>query len=112
MEAYSKRFGEPPPYTGFSTHDAVNVVAEAVKRAGSSDPEKLVDALEKTDYVGTIGRVQFYGKDSEFTHAMKYGPEYVTGVTLQWQDGKQVTLWPKPSAGAELKFPDYIKTKS
>ena len=108
MDAYAKRFGEPPPYTGFTTHDAVNVVAEAVRRAGSSDPEKLVDALEKTDYVGTIGRVQFYGKDSPFTHAMIYGPDNVTGVTLQWQDGKQVTLWPKAGAGAEVKFPAFI----
>ena len=108
MDAYTKRFGEPPPYTGFTTHDAVNVVAQAVKRADSTDPEKLVDAIEKTDYVGTIGRVQFYGKDSEFTHAMIYGPDNVTGVTLQWQDGKQVTLWPKAGDGAEVKFPTFI----
>ena len=111
MAAYTKKYGEPPAYTGFTTHDAINVIAEAVKRAGSSDPEKLVDALEKTDYVGTIGRVQFYGKDSEFTHAMKYGPEFVTGVTLQWQDGKQVTLWPKPAPGAKIEFPAFIQTK-
>ncbi len=108
MADYTKRFGEPPPYTGFSTNDSINIIAEAIKRAGSTDPEKLVDALEKTDYVGTIGRVQFYGKDDPFTHAMKYGTDYVTGVTLQWQDGKQVTLWPKPAAGAEMKFPSFI----
>ena len=108
MDAYSKRFGEPPPYTGFTTDDAVNVVAEAVKRAGSTDAEKLVDALEKTDYVGTIGRVQFYDKDSPFTHAMKYGTDFVTGVTLQWQDGKQVTLWPKANPDAKIVFPAFV----
>ncbi|MDB5361764.1 MAG: Extracellular ligand-binding receptor [Rhodospirillales bacterium] len=111
MAAYAKKYGEPPAYTGFTTHDAINVVAAAVKRAGSSDPEKLVDALEQTDYVGTIGRVQFYGKDSEFTHAMKYGPDFVTGVTLQWQDGKQVTLWPKPGTDAKIEFPAFVHTK-
>ena len=112
MEAYTKRYNEPPAYTGFSTNDAVHVVAEAIKRAGSTDPDKLVDAIEQTDYVGTIGRVQFYGKDSDFTHAMKYGTDYVTGVTLQWQDSKQVTLWPKPSTDAKIEFPAYVKTKS
>jgi branched-chain amino acid transport system substrate-binding protein len=81
-----------------------------VKRAGSTDSEKLVDALEKTDYVGTIGRVQFYDKDSEFTHAMKYGTDFVTGVTLQWQDGKQVTLWPKASTDAKIEFPAFVHT--
>ncbi len=108
MADYSKRFGEPPPYPAFSTDDAINVVAEAVKRAGSTDADKLVAALEQTDYVGTIGRVQFYGRDSQFTHAMKYGPDYVTGVTLQWQDGKQVTLWPKAAPGAQLAFPSFV----
>ena len=111
MADYSKKFGEPPPYTGFSTHDAVNVVAEAIKRAGSTDPEKLVTALEATDYTGVIGKVQFYGKDSPYTHAMKYGPGYVTGVTLQWQGGKQVTLWPNAATGAAVEFPAFVKTK-
>ena len=110
MEAYAKKYGEPPAYTGFTTHDAINVIAEAVKRAGSTDSEKLVDAIEKTDYVGTIGRVEFYGKDSEFTHAMKYGTDFVTGVTLQWQDGKQVTLWPKPRTDAKTQFPAFVHT--
>jgi branched-chain amino acid transport system substrate-binding protein len=109
MDAYTKRFGEPPPYTGFTTDDAVNVVAEAIKRAGSTDPDKLVTALEQTDYVGTIGRVQFYDKDSPYTHAMKYGPSYVTGVTLQWQNAKQVTLWPKANTGAKIEFPPFVK---
>jgi branched-chain amino acid transport system substrate-binding protein len=102
---YVKRFGEAPNYTAYTTDDAVNILALAIKRAGSTDGDKLVAALEQTDYVGTIGRVQFYGRDSEFTHAMKYGPEYVTGIMLQWQDAKQVTLWPKASPQTKFSFP-------
>jgi branched-chain amino acid transport system substrate-binding protein len=102
---YVKRFGEAPNYTAYTTDDAVNILALAIKRAGSTDGDKLVAALEQTDYVGTIGRVQFYGRDSEFTHAMKYGPEYVTGIMLQWQNAKQVTLWPKASPQTKFSFP-------
>jgi branched-chain amino acid transport system substrate-binding protein len=102
---YVKRFGEAPNYTAYTTDDAVNILALAIKRAGSTDGDRLVAALEQTDYVGTIGRVQFYGRDSEFTHAMKYGPEYVTGIMLQWQDAKQVTLWPKASPQTKFSFP-------
>jgi branched-chain amino acid transport system substrate-binding protein len=102
---YVKRFGEAPNYTAYTTDDAVNILVLAIKRAGSTDGDKLVAALEQTDYVGTIGRVQFYGRDSEFTHAMKYGPEYVTGIMLQWQDAKQVTLWPKASPQTKFSFP-------
>jgi branched-chain amino acid transport system substrate-binding protein len=109
MAEYAKRFGGPPPYPGFTSDDAIHVLAEAIQRAGSTDPDKLVIALEQTDYVGTIGRVQFYDKDSRFAHAMKYGPGYVTGVTLQWQDGKQVTLWPKAAPDARLSFPGFVR---
>jgi branched-chain amino acid transport system substrate-binding protein len=28
---------------------------------------------------------------------------------LQWQDGKQVNLWPANVANAKLKFPKFIK---
>jgi len=28
---------------------------------------------------------------------------------LQWQDGKQVNLWPKQLAASTLKFPAFIK---
>lgn len=109
MQAYTKRYGEAPPYTGFTSYDAVNVIAAAIKRAGSTEPDKLVTALEQTDHVGTIGRVAFYGKNDPFTHAMKYGTDFVTGVTLQWQDGKQITLWPKSGDGAALKFPAFVQ---
>lgn len=108
-EAYQKRFGDSPSYTGYSTYDEVHIIADAVQRAGSTDPDKLVAAMEQTDHVGTIGREQFYGKDDPFTHAIKYGTGLVTGVTFQWQDGKQVTLWPQNVANGKVKFPSFVK---
>jgi branched-chain amino acid transport system substrate-binding protein len=108
-EAYTKRFGIPPAYSGYTTEDAMHFLAVAIHNAGSTDPDKLVDALEKTDYVGTIGRDQFYGKDDPFTHAIKYGTEYVSGVALQWQDGAQKTIWPEKFANAKPVFPAYVK---
>ncbi len=104
---YIKHFGDAPVLTGFTTYDAVFVLAEAIKRAGSTDADQLVAALEKTDYVGTVGRVQFYGRDNDFTHAMKYGPEFVTGTMLQWQNGKQVILWPRAAAQTKISFPAF-----
>ncbi len=108
-EAYQKRFGDSPSYTGYSTYDAVHVIVDAFKRAGSTDADKVVAAMEKTDLVGTIGRWQFYGKDDPFTHAVKYGPGLVTGITFQWQDGKQVALWPAAVANGHVKFPSFVK---
>jgi branched-chain amino acid transport system substrate-binding protein len=108
-EAFKKKFGNYPSYAGYTSYDEVYYLADAIKRAGSTDADKLVDALEKTDWEGTIGRIQFYGKDDEFTHGLKYGKGLITGLMLQWQDGKQVSVWPQEVANGKLKFPSFIK---
>jgi len=108
-ENYTKRFGITPAYCGNSAYDEVYYLADAIKRAGSTDPDKMVEALEKTDYVGTIGRVQFYGKDDAFPHAMKQGADFVPGLLVQWQNGKQVPIWPTNVATGKLTFPGFIK---
>ena len=108
-DGFNKRFGNFPSYAGYTAYDEVYYIADAVKRAGSTDADKLVDALEKTDWVGTIGRVQFYGKEDPFTHSIKYGKGLITGLMLQWQDGKQISVWPKEVAKGQLKFPSFIK---
>jgi branched-chain amino acid transport system substrate-binding protein len=107
--AYIKRFGDSPAYCGYSSYDDVFIIVDAIKRAGSTDPDKMVAAMEKTDYVGTIGRVKFYGRDSQYTHAMEYGPGLVTGVVIQWQNGKQLQIWPPNQADVPVKFPAFVK---
>jgi len=109
VTAFKKKFGNFPSYAGYTAYDEVFYIAEAIKRAGSTDPDKLVEAMEATDYVGTIGRVQFTGKDSPNPHALKVGPDTITGLMLQWQGGKQVNLWPDKVANGKLKFPKFIK---
>ncbi|MGF6544793.1 ABC transporter substrate-binding protein [Paraburkholderia youngii] len=111
-DEYQKKFGVSPAYCGFTSYDLVYIIADAIKRnKGSTDADQMVDALEKTDYVGTIGRWQFYGKSDQFTHALKYGPGYITGINLQWQNGKQVAIWPKSIANGAVKFPTFIKVQ-
>ena len=111
-QAFKAKFGNFPSYAGYTSYDEVYYIADAVTRAGSTDADKLVAALEKTDWVGTIGRVQFYGKEDQFTHSIKYGKGLITGLMLQWQDGKQVAVWPAEVAKGQLKFPSFIKVTS
>ena len=108
-ENFKKRYGNYPSYAGYTAYDEVYYIADAVKRAGSTEADKLVAALEKTDWEGTIGRVQFYGKEDQFTHSIKYGKGLITGLMLQWQDGKQIAVWPKDVAKTEIKFPSFVK---
>jgi branched-chain amino acid transport system substrate-binding protein len=108
-EGFKTKFGNYPSYAGYTAYDEVYFIADAIKRAGSTDADKMVEALEKTDWEGTIGRIQFYGKDDQFTHGLKYGKGLITGLMLQWQDGAQVSVWPKEVAKGEIKFPDFVK---
>jgi branched-chain amino acid transport system substrate-binding protein len=107
--AYKAKFGSDPAYTGYTAYDDVYLIADAIHRAGSTDPDKMVSELEKTDTVGTIGRLQFYGRDEPFTHGLKYGSDNVSGMVFQWQNGKQVTLWPAKIAEGKLKYPAFAR---
>ncbi len=106
---YTKRFGVSPSYCGFSTYDEIHVIANAIKAAGSTNPDKMVAAIEKTNYVGVLGRIEFYGRDNIYTHSLKYGPGLVTGSDIQWQNGKQVTVWPRDAAQGKIIFPAFVK---
>ncbi len=108
-QAYMKKHGITPAYSGYTAYDDVYLIADAVRRAGGTDPDKMVTALETADYEGTVGRVQFFGKDAPFTHAIKYGKDTVSGLVVQWQDGKQVAVWPPAVATGTLRFPGFVK---
>ncbi|MGH6671345.1 MAG: ABC transporter substrate-binding protein [Xanthobacteraceae bacterium] len=109
VAAFQKRFGNLPSYCGYTAYDEVYYIADAIKRAGSTDSDKLVAALEKTDWVGTIGRIEFKGRDTPNPHALKIGASFIPGLMLQWQNGKQVNVWPANLANAKMKFPKFIK---
>jgi branched-chain amino acid transport system substrate-binding protein len=108
-EAYKNKFGNYPSYCGYTAYDEVYYIAEAVRRAGSLDSDKLVTALEQTDFVGTIGRVQFLPKGDPHVHGPRTGGNNIKGLVLQWQKGKEVTVWPANLANGQLSFPSFVK---
>jgi branched-chain amino acid transport system substrate-binding protein len=110
--AYEKAYGITPAYSAYTTYDSIYVIAAAIEKAGVTTPDALVSALEKTDYVGTQGRLQFLGPDSQYTHALRFGPGFVTGVAIQWQSGEQKCIWPLNLANAKPSFPSFVKLAS
>ncbi|MGC8706919.1 MAG: ABC transporter substrate-binding protein, partial [Desulfurella sp.] len=81
----------------------------AIKRAKSTNTDALIKALEATNYIGVMGHIEFYGKESPYAHGIKYGPSYATGVMLQWQHGKLETVWPPHAATAKVIIPSFVK---
>jgi branched-chain amino acid transport system substrate-binding protein len=108
-KAYQAKYGSLPGYAAYQSYDDVFMWAEAIRKAGGTDPDKMVTAMEQTDYVGTIGRVVFLPKTDTFAHGMRIGEGYITGLMVQWQNGNPVTIWPANVATGKMKFPTFTK---
>jgi branched-chain amino acid transport system substrate-binding protein len=93
VDTFVDRFGEVPTYNA-GTYEALYILKEAIERAGTLDSDAVVAELEKTDHNGTAGRLMF-----DEAHDAVWGPDYVTGLGVQWQDGEMKCVWP-PADGS------------
>lgn len=110
-DEFVKKYGRFPAFTGFTAYDSVRMIAEAIRRANSTDPDKIVAEMEKTKMEGTLGNLAFYGRSDEFTHALKYGHDFITGTFMQWQNGKQICVWPEDKCPNKMVFPSFVKVQ-
>ena len=100
VKAFQARFGKSPTYNA-GTHDAIYLLKEAIEQAGTTDADKLVQALEKISFVGAAGVIEF-----DKRHDPVWGPGKSTGIAVQWQDGKKVPFWPPQVPGMQpFKMP-------
>jgi branched-chain amino acid transport system substrate-binding protein len=69
VDAYTARYKEAPGKYSAAGYNAINILVDAIGRAGSTDPEKIRDALSKTKYEGPNGHFEFdeKGQASGFT---------------------------------------------
>jgi ABC-type branched-subunit amino acid transport system substrate-binding protein len=60
--AYRLQFDRPAPSFALATYDSVYIMADAIERAGSTDPDAIIAALEATDMTLSQGHYYFpYG---------------------------------------------------
>jgi branched-chain amino acid transport system substrate-binding protein len=78
MQRYEKRFGTHPVLNSPFAYDAVYVIAEAMKRAGSTAPDKILAAMPATYYEGVLGQTQFDSK-GDLVHGTISLYKYVGG---------------------------------
>jgi len=110
-DAYTKKYGiEPEGLGASSSYMAVYALKDAIERAGTLDPDKVVEALEKVDMEGVYGRLRFDPKSHQVVPA--FDPkEGAVGSILQWQAGKRVVVLPKSIAKGEILIPQWMKEK-
>jgi branched-chain amino acid transport system substrate-binding protein len=90
------------------SYDSVYIMANAIERAKTIEPDAVVKALEQTDMQGVVGRIKF-GKD----HQVVYGvdpKETALGCGFQWKKpGKRMVVFPEAVAEAKIELPPYMK---
>ena len=77
------------------SYAAAQVLLDAIAAAGSTDPAKINDAIARTDKTYVVGPIKFAAN-----HTAK-----LPVVSLQWQGGKTVIVWPKDRATGKFLFP-------
>ena len=81
VEAYTKEYGQKPEALAVLGYDAVYVLADAIKRANSTDAAKIIEALATTKEFPAISGVTTINK----THDADKN-----AVVIEMKDGKQV----------------------
>ncbi len=96
FDAYRKDFGHEPSYHSAAGYAGCILYAEAVKRGGSLDADKVREQLLKLETKTMFGEYKVDPDGFQTAHKM---------VTFQWQGEKKVTVWPDDLAQAKPRFP-------
>jgi len=106
---HKKKYGMEPRSEWTSTsYTVVYILKDAIERAKSLDPALIIPALEKTDMMGTYGRVRFDPKSHQI---IENGDpkETAVGMWAQWIDGKRTIVFPDKIATKNLEMPSWMK---
>jgi branched-chain amino acid transport system substrate-binding protein len=95
-DAYEKEFKHEPSYHAAAGYSGCMVYAEAVKKAGGLDSEKVREALLGLKLRTMFGDFQVDKDGAQVAHK---------AVLLQWQEGKRVVVWPDELANGKPRFP-------
>lgn len=95
-EGFEKQFKYAPPYQAAESTASVLVYADALTRAGSFEPDKVRDALAKTDLTTFYGPVKFDQTGKNVAKPM---------VLYQVQGGEYKVVAPSKWAQSKLVYP-------
>jgi branched-chain amino acid transport system substrate-binding protein len=96
FDAYKKEFNHEPSYHSTAGYAGCLVYAEAVKRAGSLDADKVREQLLKLEMRTPFGDYKVDQDGFQTAHKM---------VTFQWQKEKKVVVWPDDLAKGKALVP-------
>jgi branched-chain amino acid transport system substrate-binding protein len=92
---HEQRVGRPADVIVGPAYACVQIVANAIERAGTLEPGAIRDAMATTNLETVIGPVRFRPD----------GTGIVPTVFVQWQAGRQELVWPQALGAARLLYP-------
>jgi branched-chain amino acid transport system substrate-binding protein len=96
VEAYPKEFTRAPSFYSAASYAGCQLLTEAVKRADSLDSDKVREELLRVKTTTLFGDFAVDERGFQVGHKT---------VTIQWQDGSPVVVWPDDVATGKLRFP-------
>jgi len=96
---YEKRYGEQFTTDSAWSYQGVMVIADVLERAGTTDPDKFVEAARKTnikDHVISGGNIQFSENGDNIG---------ASTAMIQVREGRSRVVLPKEMAEVDLKYP-------
>jgi branched-chain amino acid transport system substrate-binding protein len=100
-ELFKAKTGRELDDTSARSMQAMFVLADAINRAGSTEPAKIQKALQETDLKPTQLMMGFRGVKFDQTGQNVLAATYL--IQLQGKD--YVSVWPEKSATAKVKWP-------
>jgi branched-chain amino acid transport system substrate-binding protein len=95
VEAYKKRFNDYPRFGSIIGYTTMKATIAGIRKAGSTDPEKLIPALRGMQMVSPFGPIMFRPQDQQSTLGMYVGKldmKNGVGSMVDWTyaDGKDL----------------------
>jgi branched-chain amino acid transport system substrate-binding protein len=92
---YEAEFGRPADLLTGPAYACVQILADAIERAGTLDRDAIRDAIAATDMTTVVGPVTFNAD----------GTGNVLNPMSQWQNGQLELVWPEDQATVPLAYP-------
>jgi len=104
VQAYEKRYGEPPRLGSVVGYTTFVAIADAIRKAGSTDTEKLIGTLRGLKVDTVFGPVTFRALDQQSTLGAFVG-------RLDLKDGRGVMVEWRYADGKDYMPPDAVVRK-
>ncbi len=96
VAAYQTELNHAPSFLSASSYAGCQLFIEAVRRTGGLDSDKLREELQQVKTKTVFGDFAVDERGFQIGHK---------AITIQWQDGKQVVVWPDEVAVGKPRFP-------